>query len=104
MTARVFGCKREDAQNNFPARLDELSLLVAESSHAHDHVLFDFSLALVQVVSHDFFEGLQESLLLPRTLALFFLHELVSELPKRVQSVNDDVEILVRAYPDEVTS
>jgi hypothetical protein len=58
----------------------------------------------VQVIQHNCLEWLQEHLLVAEVLSLFFLEELVSKLSKRINCVNDNMQVLVRAYPGKVLS
>ena len=63
----------EDVEDDLPAGLDELGLLVAQGCDAHHYVLLNLLLARMQVVEHDRVEGLQEHLLVAEILALLLL-------------------------------
>lgn len=78
----ILRSKRKDVEDDFPSRLYELGLLVTEGCHAHDNVLLYFFLTRVKIIQHYCFEWLQEHFLVAEVLSLFFLQELVCQLPK----------------------
>ena len=49
----------------------------------------------MQVIQHYGFKWLQEHFLVAEVLSLFLLKELVSQLPERINSVDDNVQVLV---------
>ena len=58
----------------------------------------------MQVIQHDGFEWFQEHFLIAEVLSLFLLEELVCKLSERINGVDDNMQILVRAYPCKMLS
>lgn len=104
MSLGILGSKCEDVEDYFPARLDELGLLVTKSCHAHDNILLDLLLARVQVVQHYSLKWFKEHLLVTEVSSLFLFQELVCELTERVNGVDDYMKVLVGANPSEMFS
>jgi len=100
----VLSSECKDIENDFPSRLYKLGLLVTECRHTHDNIFLDFFLARMQIVQHDCFKWFQKHFLVAEILSLLFFQEFVRQLPQRIDSVDDHVQILAGPNPCEVFS
>ena len=78
----ILRSESKDIEDDLPSRLDELGLLVTQGCHAHHNIFLYFFLARVKIIQHYCFKWLQEHFLVAEVLSLFFLQELVCQLPQ----------------------